>query len=115
MSGSVRAVASPMTTRGSIPSTNLGAASEAATAVLAFIDGLLAGQELELSPQTTIGRRKDVTIVVPPEERAVSALHCTLRRTASGLWIVEDAGSAGGTYLNRERIKAGARSGANVR
>lgn len=103
------AAAPRMVTRGSIPSTDLGAASEAATAVLAFIDGLLAGQEIELLPQSTIGRRKDATVVVPGEERAVSALHCTVRRTASGLWIVEDAGSAGGTYLNRERIKAGAR------
>jgi pSer/pThr/pTyr-binding forkhead associated (FHA) protein/S1-C subfamily serine protease len=109
MSESVSAAASPVVTRGSIPSTNLGAASEAAIAVLTFIDGLLAGQELELTTQATIGRRKDATIVVPAEERAVSALHCALRRTASGLWIVEDAGSAGGTYLNRERIKPGAR------
>lgn len=99
----------PLTTRGSIPSTHVGAAGEATTAVLSFIDGLLAGQEFELEAQTTIGRRKDVTIVVPAEERAVSAAHCTIRRTASGLWVVEDAGSSGGTYLNREKIKPGAR------
>ncbi len=98
-----------LSTRGSVPSTHLGAAGDAGVAVLTFIDGLLAGQEVELIPQTTIGRRKDSTIVVPAEERAVSADHCFIRRTASGLWVVEDAGSGGGTYLNREKIKPGAR------
>src|SRR5690348_13300503 len=97
------------TTRGSVPSTHLGSAAHATVAVLTFIDGLLAGHEVELQPTTTIGRRKDASILVPAEERAVSAMHCTIRRTASGMWIVEDTESAGGTWLNRERLGPGVR------
>ena len=97
------------TTRGSVPSTHLGSAAHATVAVLTFIDGLLAGHEVELQATTTIGRRKDASILVPAEERAVSAMHCTIRRTASGMWIVEDTESAGGTWLNRERLGPGVR------
>lgn len=104
----VGAVAAGPTTRGSIPSTHLGAEAESTRAVVTFIDGLLAGTDFELVANTTIGRRTDATIVVPAQERAMSALHCAIRRTASGLWVVEDS-SSGGTHLNRERIKSGAR------
>jgi pSer/pThr/pTyr-binding forkhead associated (FHA) protein len=95
--------------RGSIPSTRLGEAAGQTVAVLQFIDGLLAGHTVALHGPTTVGRGRDATVVVPAAERAVSATHCRIRRTASGLWVLEDADSRGGTFLNRERLGPGAR------
>jgi len=47
-------------------------------------------------PETTIGRRPDVHIVVP--EATVSGLHAILKFSA-GTWLIEDQGSTNGTYV----------------
>src|SRR5260221_13852386 len=55
----------------------------------------------------TIGRSKEMTVVIPDAVPGVSRHHATLRRNGS-LWILEDAGSRYGTFLEDSRITSAA-------
>lgn len=55
----------------------------------------------------TIGRSKEMTVVIPDTIPGVSRHHATLRRNGA-LWILEDAGSRYGTFLQDSRITSAA-------
>lgn len=50
----------------------------------------------------TVGRSPDADIVL--ENPGISREHCKLEMTARGYYVVEDLGSANGTFLNDERV-----------
>ncbi|MGI9051781.1 MAG: FHA domain-containing protein, partial [Ilumatobacteraceae bacterium] len=50
---------------------------------------------------TRLGRHPDSEIML--DDITVSRRHSALERTAEG-WVVTDAGSLNGTYVNQERI-----------
>ncbi|HVT21671.1 MAG TPA: FHA domain-containing protein, partial [Mycobacteriales bacterium] len=54
---------------------------------------------------TTAGRHPDSDIFL--DDVTVSRKHATFTRTPTG-YVVTDAGSLNGTYLNRERIESAA-------
>jgi ABC-type transporter Mla subunit MlaD len=75
-----------------------------ARAWLAAESGPLAGQRFAVSRETTTmgrGTSADIRILDP----AVSRAHARLRH-AAGSWFVQDMGSAGGTFVNGERVPA---------
>jgi pSer/pThr/pTyr-binding forkhead associated (FHA) protein len=62
-----------------------------------------AGREVALgSEPVTIGRGKANVIVLLADPR-VSLRHATVERTAEG-WLLRDAGSRNGTWVNGERV-----------
>jgi len=65
-------------------------------------DGPLAGQAFSLdAPLVTLGRSETNTIVVP--EGTVSRAHAAIRREGDA-YLLRDAGSTGGTYVNGEPL-----------
>ena len=80
-----------------------GFPDSAPPARLVGVDGPLEGAEFILDrPELVIGRRPDCEIRVP--ENGVSRQHAWLRATADG-FIIEDAGSANGTWVNDTRAE----------
>ena len=75
-------------------------------ALLVVQRGPNAGSRFLLDQEvTTAGRHPDSDIFL--DDVTVSRKHATFTRTPSG-YIVSDAGSLNGTYLNRERIESAA-------
>jgi pSer/pThr/pTyr-binding forkhead associated (FHA) protein len=73
-------------------------------ALLVVQRGPNAGSRFLLDEEvTTAGRHPDSDIFL--DDVTVSRKHATFTRTPSG-YIVTDAGSLNGTYLNRERIES---------
>ena len=65
--------------------------------------GAIAGSRFVLdSPRTTAGRHPDSDIFL--DDVTVSRRHAELRRDDRGNYVVRDAGSLNGTYLNRKRV-----------
>jgi cytoskeletal protein RodZ len=52
----------------------------------------------------TIGRKTDNSIVLPTDDLKASRYHCTIS-PGDGRFILQDAGSANGTFLNGNRIE----------
>jgi pSer/pThr/pTyr-binding forkhead associated (FHA) protein len=74
------------------------AGGPAPTARLIGLDGALEGVEFALTaPEVGIGRRPDCDIRIT--EHGVSRLHARLRAERGG-YLIEDAGSANGTWVN---------------
>ncbi len=72
-------------------------------AVLIVRSGTQAGDRFTLkSDVTRLGRHPDSEIML--DDITVSRRHASLERTAEG-YVVTDAGSLNGTYLNQERIE----------
>lgn len=69
--------------------------------MLRGVSGVTFGRVFPIHGATVIGRQADCDLVIQTEE--VSRRHCELRPTADGL-MVEDLGSANGTYINDRRI-----------
>ena len=75
-------------------------------ALLVVQRGPNAGSRFLLDQEvTTVGRHPDSDIFL--DDVTVSRKHATFTRTADG-YVVADAGSLNGTYLNRERIETAA-------
>jgi len=71
-------------------------------AVLIVRSGAQAGDRFTLKDGATrLGRHPDSEIML--DDITVSRRHSALERTAEG-WVVTDAGSLNGTYVNQERI-----------
>ena len=71
-------------------------------AVLIVRAGAQAGDRFALTEDVTrLGRHPDSEIML--DDITVSRRHAEVERTAQG-WIVTDAGSLNGTYVNQERI-----------
>lgn len=69
---------------------------------LVITKGPLAGTTLDLTSQPiTIGRAKDVTLVI--NDDYASGRHARIF-SDNGRWIVEDLGSTNGTYLGSARL-----------
>jgi pSer/pThr/pTyr-binding forkhead associated (FHA) protein len=63
-----------------------------------------AGREVALGAEpVTIGRGKANVVVLLGDPRA-SLRHATVERSAPG-WVVRDAGSRNGTWVNGERVQ----------
>jgi hypothetical protein len=61
------------------------------------------GREFDLSKERlTIGRHRESDVFL--EDLAVSRLHTTISRDASGRYILRDENSANGTYVNGQRV-----------
>jgi pSer/pThr/pTyr-binding forkhead associated (FHA) protein len=74
------------------------------SALLVVKRGPNAGSRFLLDqPTTSAGRHPDSDIFL--DDVTVSRKHATFTRTPSG-YVVADAGSLNGTYLNRERIES---------
>lgn len=72
--------------------------------MLRGVSGSTFGKNFALKPQMTIGRSADCEISIPTEE--VSRRHAMLKLAADGV-VVEDLGSANGTFINGERVQRG--------
>ena len=74
----------------------------AGTAVLIVRSGSQAGDRFALTAdETRLGRHPDSEIML--DDITVSRRHAAIERTAEG-YVVVDAGSLNGTYVNKERI-----------
>ena len=74
-----------------------------ASARLIGTEGPVEGQEYSVDkPEFTIGRRSDCDIVV--SDLSVSRQHARIRQVAGG-YLVEDGGSANGTWVNGVRVE----------
>jgi hypothetical protein len=72
-------------------------------AVLIVRSGPQAGDRFALKGDTTrLGRHPDSEIIL--DDITVSRRHASIERTAEG-YVVTDAGSLNGTYVNQERIE----------
>jgi len=70
---------------------------------LEVTSGSLTGTSVPLTGvQITLGRAHDSTIVL--DDDFASSRHARIYPDASGQWMVEDAGSTNGTYLDRTKI-----------
>ena len=73
---------------------------------LVAVDGALFGQTFYLDePFVSIGRLVSNDICL--DDIFVSRVHCVIR-TEDGQYVIEDLNSANGTYVNGERVNAGA-------
>ena len=73
------------------------------TAVLIVRSGAQAGDRFALTTdETRLGRHPDSEIML--DDITVSRRHAAIERTPEG-YVVSDAGSLNGTYVNQERIE----------
>ena len=72
--------------------------------MLRGVSGATFGKTFALTGTMVIGRQNDSDIPVPAEE--ISRHHAKLQVTADGV-LVEDMGSANGTFINDKRIQTG--------
>ncbi len=72
--------------------------------ILRGVSGATFGRTFALTGTMTIGRQGDCEIPVPAEE--ISRHHARLQVTAAGV-MVEDLGSANGTWINDKRVHTG--------
>lgn len=72
--------------------------------VLRGVSGPTFGKAFAIHGTMTIGRQADCDITVATEE--ISRHHARVQATADGL-LVEDLGSANGTYINGKRVQGG--------
>jgi pSer/pThr/pTyr-binding forkhead associated (FHA) protein len=72
--------------------------------VLRGVSGVTFGKTFALTGTMTIGRQSSCEIPVPAEE--ISRHHARLQVTAAGV-MVEDLGSANGTWINDKRVHSG--------
>ena len=72
--------------------------------VLRGVSGAAFGKTFPVGKEVLIGRQADCDIPVPAEE--VSRHHARAKPTADGL-MIEDLGSANGTYVNGKRVQSG--------
>jgi hypothetical protein len=73
-------------------------------AVLTWPDDGHTGEWIELTAaDLTLGREPDEVDVII-DDSSVSRLHARIRRDATGNYWLYDEGSAGGTYLNHDRL-----------
>ena len=72
--------------------------------VLRGVSGAAFGKTFPVGKEVLIGRQADCDIPIPAEE--VSRHHARAKPTADGL-MVEDLGSANGTWVNGKRVQSG--------
>ncbi|HEY0230427.1 MAG TPA: FHA domain-containing protein [Dokdonella sp.] len=72
--------------------------------MLRGVSGATFGKTFAVTDNAVIGRQPDCDIAVPAEE--ISRHHVRLRVTPEGL-LVEDLGSANGTFINDKRVQSG--------
>jgi pSer/pThr/pTyr-binding forkhead associated (FHA) protein len=72
--------------------------------LLRGVSGATLGKTFAVTDNAVIGRQPDCDIPIPAEE--VSRHHARLKVTADGV-LVEDMGSANGTYINDKRTQSG--------
>ena len=72
--------------------------------MLRGVSGATFGKTFAVTDNAVIGRQPDCDIAIPAEE--ISRHHARLRVTAEGL-LVEDMGSANGTFVNDKRVQNG--------
>ncbi len=75
---------------------------------LHITSGQQEGAEIPIvTPSVTIGRAtRNATWDISLQDRAVSRPHCEIRRDESGMWVIQDLGSANGTIVNGIPLEA---------
>lgn len=68
---------------------------------LRAIEGILAGEDVELSDGMTVGRAEDNDVWL--DDMAVSRHHARIELTDRGV-VLEDLNSGNGTFVNEQRI-----------
>ncbi len=66
------------------------------------LQGAQRGELFTLSPTTTIGTDPKCTIIL--NDKFMSSNHAEIK-AENGMWILKDAGSTNGTYVNNKRIE----------
>ncbi|MEP7044537.1 MAG: FHA domain-containing protein [Dokdonella sp.] len=105
-------VASERTVAAVVPASKVAADDDGRTRVRATlprfmlrgVSGATFGKTFAVTDNAVIGRQPDCDIAVPAEE--ISRHHVRLRITPEGL-LVEDLGSANGTFINDKRVQNG--------
>lgn len=90
-----------------VSSTEVGGADEQSFAVLRFVDGDAKGQEVAVGEAIVIGRDPGCDVVLGPSAKRASSRHASIRRAPTGFRVLEDLGSANGTFVNEQRLAAG--------
>jgi pSer/pThr/pTyr-binding forkhead associated (FHA) protein len=72
--------------------------------VLRGVSGAAFGKTFPIGALTTIGRAPECDVSIPSEE--ISRRHAQVKPTQDGL-MVEDLGSANGTFINGQRVQSG--------
>ena len=72
--------------------------------LLRGVSGATLGKTYAVTDNAVIGRQPDCDLPIPAEE--VSRQHARLKVTPEGV-LVEDMGSANGTYINDKRVQSG--------
>lgn len=94
-----------MTTQKTVESLSEGLVKGTAPRLI-VIGGIFSGDRYYLDePVVSIGRRTSNNICL--KDRFVSRHHCLIRNQGDN-YIIGDLNSANGTYVNGERVKAGA-------
>jgi len=70
--------------------------------VLAIDSGERAGERLRLVPEVHIGRSAQCELRL--NDDFISAMHAVLRHRDDGSWVLTDAGSTNGSFVNTEKI-----------
>jgi len=70
--------------------------------VLAIDSGERAGERLQLVPEVRIGRSPQCELKL--NDDFVSGIHAVLRHRSDGSWVITDAGSTNGTFVNTTKI-----------
>ena len=70
---------------------------------MAVLSDVASGQSHPLPANTRIGRDRECEICLP--DRLVSRLHCVIRRTSSGHYLLADQNSAHGTFVGGQRVQ----------
>ncbi|MGB8019852.1 MAG: FHA domain-containing protein [Candidatus Nanopelagicales bacterium] len=100
-----------LTASGPLPAVGPGTLGgvDAGTAMLIVRRGPSEGTSFTLdSDRVTIGRADDSAVML--DDVTVSRRHAVCERTPSG-WVLRDAGSLNGTYVNRQRIESSVLAG----
>lgn len=99
---------------GNYPQIGVDVPSDGEVGQLVVTRGATAGARYALEPgETTIGRHPDSDIFL--DDVTVSRRHAAVVTQGSGQYLLEDAGSLNGTYLDGERVEhAPLREGAQI-
>jgi len=73
---------------------------------MAYMEYMVEGMKHEAKlnqPEVTFGRTAPCTVCFPKDPET-SRFHCSIRKYPDGKYVLEDAGSSNGTYVNETKL-----------